>query len=69
MLLSVHSTIIIINVLINQTARYYIITNFTLCEIEADYIHYLDEIIAITLNLGFVISSNNNNIILAMEHN
>ena len=69
MLLSVHSTIIITNVLINQAGSYYIITNFTLCGIEADYIHYLVEIIAITLNLGFAISYNNNNIIFVMEHN
>ena len=67
---SVHSTIIITNTLINQTGSYYIITNFTLFGIEASYIPlHLDSNIVFTLNLGSVLVSCNNDIILVTEYN
>ena len=54
MLSSVHSTIIITNMLINQVGSYYIITNFHLIlhRSQLAISHYLDDIIVITLDLS-----------------
>ena len=70
LLSSVHSMIIITNVLINQAGSYYVITSFTLFGIEASYIPlHSDDIIVITLDLGSAsVSCNNNNIILVMGY-
>ena len=68
---SIHRTIIITNVLIKQTGSYCVITNFDRkWDISHLYPVYSDDIIVVTLNLGSVsVSCNNNNIILVPVYN
>ena len=68
---SAHSTIIITNMLINQTGSYYAITNFYLIW-NRSQLYPITLMISLLLHLDFgsaSVSCNHNNIILVTEHN